>query len=70
MHPVSSASPLSVPGLPRLNDSFPTSSSYFFLLPRSLSSSPPSGPELEVTGYGCEDHFLEPDTATHAAEVK
>lgn len=24
------------------------------------------GPELEITGYGCEDHFLEPDTVTHA----
>mmetsp|Transcript_32491 Transcript_32491/g.56170 ORF Transcript_32491/g.56170 Transcript_32491/m.56170 type:complete len:702 (-) Transcript_32491:49-2154(-) len=24
------------------------------------------GPELEVTGYGCEDHFLEPDTTHHA----
>lgn len=24
------------------------------------------GPELEVTGYGCEDHFLELDTVTHA----
>ena len=24
------------------------------------------GPELEITGYGCEDHFLEPDTSTHA----
>jgi NAD+ synthase (glutamine-hydrolysing) len=24
------------------------------------------GPELEITGYGCEDHFLEPDTCTHA----
>ena len=32
--------------------------------------SPPSltqlGPELELTGYGCEDHFLEPDTEAHA----
>lgn len=26
------------------------------------------GPELEITGYGCEDHFLEPDTCTHAWE--
>ncbi|XP_028774677.1 glutamine-dependent NAD(+) synthetase [Neltuma alba] len=26
------------------------------------------GPELEVTGYGCEDHFLELDTVTHAWE--
>lgn len=26
------------------------------------------GPELEVTGYGCEDAFLESDTYTHAWE--
>ncbi|KAL6979416.1 NAD(+) synthase (glutamine-hydrolyzing) [Sarracenia purpurea var. burkii] len=26
------------------------------------------GPELEVTGYGCEDHFLELDTVAHAWE--
>lgn len=24
------------------------------------------GPELEITGYGCEDHFLEMDTFLHA----
>ncbi|KAL9236720.1 hypothetical protein vseg_011356 [Gypsophila vaccaria] len=24
------------------------------------------GPELEITGYGCEDHFLELDTITHS----
>ena len=24
------------------------------------------GPELEVSGYGCEDHFLEPDTVLHS----
>eukprot|EP01132_Coremiostelium_polycephalum_P004118 gene4118-5154_t len=24
------------------------------------------GPELEVTGYGCEDHFLEQDTLLHS----
>ena len=24
------------------------------------------GPELELTGYGCEDHFLEADTEAHA----
>lgn len=24
------------------------------------------GPELEITGYGCEDHFLERDTVTHS----
>jgi NAD+ synthase (glutamine-hydrolysing) len=23
------------------------------------------GPELELSGYGCNDHFLEPDTAHH-----
>mmetsp|Transcript_9847 Transcript_9847/g.17312 ORF Transcript_9847/g.17312 Transcript_9847/m.17312 type:complete len:705 (-) Transcript_9847:52-2166(-) len=27
------------------------------------------GPELEVSGYGCEDHFHEIDTFTHSAEV-
>jgi len=27
------------------------------------------GPELEITGYGCEDHFLEIDTTQHALEV-
>jgi len=27
-----------------------------------------TGPELEVTGYGCEDSFLETDTFTHAWE--
>ncbi|KAL8141554.1 hypothetical protein V2J09_014586 [Rumex salicifolius] len=26
------------------------------------------GPELEITGYGCEDHFLELDTIFHAWE--
>nr|XP_027081727.1 glutamine-dependent NAD(+) synthetase-like isoform X1 [Coffea arabica] len=26
------------------------------------------GPELEITGYGCEDHFLEMDTVHHAWE--
>eukprot|EP00928_Gymnodinium_smaydae_P098103 TRINITY_DN9046_c0_g5_i1.p1 TRINITY_DN9046_c0_g5~~TRINITY_DN9046_c0_g5_i1.p1 ORF type:complete len:796 (-),score=201.07 TRINITY_DN9046_c0_g5_i1:86-2389(-) len=25
-----------------------------------------TGPELEITGYGCEDHFLESDTYQHA----
>ncbi|CAL5075944.1 unnamed protein product [Urochloa decumbens] len=25
------------------------------------------GPELELTGYGCEDHFLEQDTTAHAS---
>ncbi|EPY50013.1 glutamine-dependent NAD synthetase [Schizosaccharomyces cryophilus OY26] len=27
------------------------------------------GPELEITGYGCEDHFLESDTYTHSWEM-
>jgi len=27
------------------------------------------GPELEVPGYSCEDHFLELDTTTHSWEV-
>jgi NAD+ synthase (glutamine-hydrolysing) len=27
------------------------------------------GPELEIPGYGCEDHFLEPDTVDHSWEV-
>eukprot|EP00762_Andalucia_godoyi_P005025 ANDGO_01440.mRNA.1 Glutamine-dependent NAD(+) synthetase len=26
------------------------------------------GPELELSGYGCEDHFLEPDTYEHSWE--
>jgi hypothetical protein len=27
------------------------------------------GPELEVCGYGCEDHFNELDTVDHSWEV-
>ncbi len=27
------------------------------------------GPELEVSGYGCEDHFFELDTVTHCWQV-
>jgi hypothetical protein len=27
------------------------------------------GPELEVPGYGCEDHFLELDTVDHSWEA-
>lgn len=27
------------------------------------------GPELEITGYGCNDHFLEADTYLHSWEV-
>lgn len=26
------------------------------------------GPELEISGYGCEDHFLESDTFAHCWE--
>ncbi|KAF7987262.1 hypothetical protein HCN44_003024 [Aphidius gifuensis] len=28
-----------------------------------------SGPELEITGYNCEDHFFESDTILHSWEV-
>lgn len=28
-----------------------------------------TGPELEITGYSCEDHFLEGDTLLHSWEV-
>jgi len=27
------------------------------------------GPELEIPGYGCEDHFLEHDTFLHSWDV-
>jgi NAD+ synthase (glutamine-hydrolysing) len=27
------------------------------------------GPELEVSGYGCEDHFFELDTVRHSWQV-
>ena len=27
------------------------------------------GPELEVPGYSCEDHFFEIDTVNHSWEV-
>jgi len=27
------------------------------------------GPELEISGYSCEDHFLEADTESHSWEV-
>jgi predicted amidohydrolase len=27
------------------------------------------GPELEIPGYGCEDHFMEIDTVEHSWEV-
>ena len=28
-----------------------------------------TGPELEVTGYSCEDHFYESDTLLHSWQV-
>ena len=28
-----------------------------------------SGPELEITGYGCNDHFLETDTIEHSWQI-
>ena len=28
-----------------------------------------TGPELEITGYSCEDHFLESDTLLHSWQV-
>lgn len=28
-----------------------------------------TGPELEICGYSCEDHFYESDTVTHSWEV-
>lgn len=27
------------------------------------------GPELEIPGYGCDDHFAEEDTVTHSWEI-
>ena len=27
------------------------------------------GPELELSGYGCNDHFMEIDTITHSFEI-
>lgn len=36
---------------------------------RELGAQYRTGPELEVTGYSCEDHFQEPDTLLHAWEV-
>lgn len=35
---------------------------------KSLGASYRLGPELEIPGYGCEDHFLEHDTFTHCWE--
>jgi len=28
-----------------------------------------SGPELEIPGYSCQDHFLEPDTEEHCWQI-
>ena len=36
---------------------------------RDLGASYRLGPELEVTGYGCNDHFLEDDTYQHSVEA-
>ena len=33
-----------------------------------LSACGQVGPELEIPGYGCEDHFLEQDTIEHSWE--
>jgi len=35
---------------------------------KSLGATFRLGPELEISGYGCEDHFLELDTFTHSEE--
>jgi len=35
---------------------------------KRLKASYRLGPELEICGYGCEDHFLESDTFTHCWE--
>jgi len=36
---------------------------------KSLGAKYRLGPELEVTGYGCNDHFFEPDTYLHSWEA-
>ena len=36
---------------------------------RSLGAAYRLGPELEITGYGCEDHFFELDTVRHSWEM-
>ncbi|XP_055844590.1 glutamine-dependent NAD(+) synthetase [Episyrphus balteatus] len=36
---------------------------------KEMGASYRTGPELEVTGYSCEDHFREPDTYLHSWEV-
>lgn len=36
---------------------------------KSLGAKYRLGPELEITGYTCEDHFFEPDTVRHSWEM-
>lgn len=38
-------------------------------LAKSVGSRLRVGPELEIPGYGCFDHFLEPDTVLHSWQV-
>eukprot|EP00957_Ditylum_brightwellii_P150075 11429307-Ditylum_brightwellii.AAC.1 len=38
------------------------------ILSRQAGASYRLGPELEICGYGCEDHFLESDTFDHCWE--
>lgn len=36
---------------------------------KQLNATYRSGPELEISGYSCEDHFLESDTLLHSWQV-
>ncbi|XP_014255127.1 probable glutamine-dependent NAD(+) synthetase [Cimex lectularius] len=36
---------------------------------KSMAAKYRSGPELEISGYSCEDHFFEKDTVLHSWEV-
>lgn len=36
---------------------------------KALGASYRTGPELEITGYSCEDHYYEADTLLHSWEV-
>lgn len=36
---------------------------------KQLNATYRSGPELEICGYSCEDHFLESDTLLHSWQV-
>jgi NAD+ synthase (glutamine-hydrolysing) len=36
---------------------------------RAMGATYRLGPELEITGYSCEDHFFEIDTVNHSWEV-